>query len=275
MRWLSFAGLALLAAAVAGCDPQQSSSSQGGQDLGASAFDPTAPRNKPEPAVFGKPGPAPAEAAALPAVAQASFAAQPSGLPAPMGELSRGFGDQVFDGARPSVTPVSFSPGSTGPAARAPVTRTGKMSIDTDGAIASRSAYDAVARKDRWRSNHTSLRYSDGRSLDPTRVPYVVIPDGFQGARLGDLAYVQYGTHAAWAVVGDVGPAGHFGEGSSALAAQLGIPNDGLSGGVNSGVRYSFFPGTSTGRPQDEAELSSRMSQRVAELQGQTALASL
>lgn len=45
------------------------------------------------------------------------------------------------------------------------------------------------------------------------------------------------------AVVGDLGPATHLGEGSIALASALGIPSNPRRGGVVSGIRYRIYPG--------------------------------
>lgn len=186
-------------------------------------------------------------------------------------------GARLFDGALGSVR-AGLRPPEV-PAIGAPriVHRAG-MTIDTDGRISDPAAFRAVAARDRWRQNETSLRYANGRSLDPTRVPFIVLPLGYRGARLGDLVFVEYRGRGAWSVVGDYGPRHRFGEGSSALAASLGINPDGFSGGVRSGVTYTIFPGTARGRQPNETALLAHVrdgsavlsSTRLADSGGQT-----
>jgi hypothetical protein len=112
------------------------------------------------------------------------------------------------------------------------------MAIDTDGAY---SGSDPRITRDPYRQRQTSLRYRDGRSLNPAEIPYVVVPRSHKSL-LGDFVEVGYRSRRVLAVVGDVGP--RFGEGSVALAERLGIPASGTSGGVSSGVTYSFSPGS-------------------------------
>jgi len=126
---------------------------------------------------------------------------------------------------------------------------TTKMSIDADGAG---SAY----KSDPDGKPATALNYSDGSSLDPTRIPYVVLPPDFMKAhptvKLGDYVAVSYKDPATStvkttsAIVGDVGPAGVIGECSMACAKSLGIPNSPTKGGVSNGVTYSVYPGTAS-----------------------------
>lgn len=276
------AALALLAAALGltACDPSQDAASRAQARSSDAGFDPTAAQNVPDPARFGKPGPPaaePAEAARpgpafadlIAAVPAGSDDASPAALEAAAGKQA-----SLFDGAQAGGGPAAFVPA----APARPIVRKGRMSIDTDGEIADRAAFRRVAARDRWRQNATSLRYADGRSLDPTRVPFIVVPLGFKGARLGDLAYVTYKGRGAWAVVGDYGRRGHFGEASSKLAQSLGIDPDGYSGGVSSGVTYTIFPGTAAAPARGESELTDFIRTRSAQLgagQGRTRLASL
>ncbi|MBI5597867.1 MAG: hypothetical protein HY928_17415 [Elusimicrobia bacterium] len=153
----------------------------------------------------------------------------------------------------PPLPAASGSANLLGAAARAyqggsVVTRTAGMTIDTDGALSDADPELArMARRDPYRQSGTSMRYANGRSLDPTRVPYVVVPLKSNMAKLGDLVVVEYGGRSVLAVVGDKGPAHRFGEGSMALARQLGINPSGVSGGVSNGVRYTFL-GRGVGR---------------------------
>ena len=139
-----------------------------------------------------------------------------------------------FDGASrsPILTPV---PSGTGFSGNRQTIRAG-MAIDTDGPVA---GYDPRVHRDPHRQRETSLRYIDGSSINPTVVPYVVVPSSHKGW-LGDFVMVEYRGRQVMAVVADCGP--RFGEGSVALAQQLGIPSHGVSGGAEDGVTYTFYP---------------------------------
>jgi len=158
------------------------------------------------------------------------------------------------------------APAVTGPAAAlaarrpapfpgAPVIRRGPLRIDTDGVIQDLNLRRRVIARDRWHKDDTSLRLDDG-ALDPTVVPYIVLPEGYHGARLGDLARVTYRGRAAWAVCGDRGPRRRFGEGSVALARRLGIDPDGRTGGADDGVLYEIFPRSARFAPRTQRELT-------------------
>ncbi|MDE2293225.1 MAG: hypothetical protein KGL53_14175 [Elusimicrobia bacterium] len=141
----------------------------------------------------------------------------------------------------------------------------GGMAIDTDGDVTRGDPRLAsMARRDPYRQSRTALRYSDGRSLDPTRVPFVVIPGGSGMARLGDFVLVQYGGRSVLAVVGDVGPRHKFGEGSMALAQQLGVNPSGVSGGVSGGVTYTFLGRGSGPRPASQEMLLAGLEQATS-----------
>ncbi|MEJ8850627.1 glycoside hydrolase family 75 protein [Variovorax rhizosphaerae] len=116
------------------------------------------------------------------------------------------------------------------------------MRITADGACSGDCS------KYRNRTENTALVQPDTRSaLDPLTVPYVVLPAReyhFFGMKLGDLCIVfnRENQRIAYAVVGDLGPAGHYGEGSIALAAQLGLSVDARSGGTSKGIVYIVIP---------------------------------
>ncbi len=208
-----------------------------------SAFDPTAEENIPPPARFAKPGPPEA-----PATRQL-IAAAPA-APSPVTESHETVAwnqAMAFDGAPPLPSaPVARSPGvkrnspvPDSTQGKAVVLADRQMAIDTDGEIRDPARRASVVAHDRWHQDGTALNVA-GRSLDSTVVPYVSVPKGFGYAKPGDLVQVAYNGRTRWAVVGDVGPRGRFGEGSVALAQRLGIPSDGTSGGVWSGVTYTF-----------------------------------
>ncbi|TBR17380.1 hypothetical protein EPO15_17090 [bacterium] len=152
-------------------------------------------------------------------------------------------------------------------------TRTAGMTIDTDGDLSNADPkLAAMARRDPYRQSQTSVRYSNGRSLDPTRVPYVVIPIGYSAAKNGEFVVVEYGGRTALAIVGDRGPRNRFGEGSMALAVQLGINPSGTSGGVESGVRYTFL-GSGVGSAKSEADVLAAFESRKVALESAGLLA--
>lgn len=158
---------------------------------------------------------------------------------------------------------LATPPGLSGLCSRYPChTRRAGMAIDTDGWIKDPALRRVIVADDPWHQDITSYRYAAQRppDLDPTVIPYVVIPkSGFAHAAIGDLAVVEFRGRRVPAVVGDAGPAGKFGEGSWRLATDFGIPNSGRTGGVADGVTYTFLKGSAGPRPADEAELLARL----------------
>ncbi len=130
---------------------------------------------------------------------------------------------------------------------RRPVYFRAGMAIDADGSPRARQI-------DPTGQTQTSLRHPDGRSVDAENIPYFVLPGGKYaslGIKLGDIAAVRYNGKVAFAVFADVGPRSKLGEGSIALAQELGIPANPRSGGVRGGVEYLVFPGSGNGTPGD------------------------
>jgi hypothetical protein len=85
--------------------------------------------------------------------------------------------------------------------------------------------------------------------IDATRIPYIALPPDFAATyyiNLGDLAVVINNANgrSAYAIFADVGPKGRIGEGSIALAKQLGMPADPRRDSVADGVTYLIFPGS-------------------------------
>lgn len=96
----------------------------------------------------------------------------------------------------------------------------GKMAIDADGSALSK-------RHDFPNQPETALRYPVSNvSLDAERVPYIVLPMGelrrTAGVGTGDLAVVVKDGNVQFAIVGDVGPRQHIGEGSMKLHMSFG-----------------------------------------------------
>jgi hypothetical protein len=140
-----------------------------------------------------------------------------------------------------------------------------ELQLDTDGWPDGKNQGDST-----WQPT-TSLRYSNGGSVNANTVPYFVLPQtwyGQFGIKVGDLGAVVYKDKLAFAVFADVGPKSKLGEGSLQLLRQLGeerlrpngrIINSGMGGGVTTLV----FPGSKadTGY-QDEKSLLSHIQAR-------------
>jgi len=97
------------------------------------------------------------------------------------------------------------------------------------------------------------------RYVDSETVPYASVPPdlcGLRGVRMGDMAVVIYKGVVAGAIVADVSPHGHYGEGSIALAAALGLPSSPRSGGCSWGVTWLVWPGSHATPPWPRARIS-------------------
>lgn len=95
------------------------------------------------------------------------------------------------------------------------------------------------------------------RFIDASKVPYVVLPGDMAraaGARPGDLAIAVnlWNGNYSYAIFADVGT---LGEGSIALANNLGISSDARHGGTWWGVLYLVFPGSGDHRPKSINEI--------------------
>ena len=114
----------------------------------------------------------------------------------------------------------------------------------------------ATALADRSKPANDPTRY-----VDASRIPFVVLPGGMArqlGARPGDFAAVfnQRNGKSSFAIFGDIGPYDRIGEGSVALAENLGIRSDARNGGARRGIEYLVFPGSGNGRPRTIEEIN-------------------
>jgi Fungal chitosanase of glycosyl hydrolase group 75 len=114
----------------------------------------------------------------------------------------------------------------------------------------------ATALADRSKPANDPARY-----VDASKIPFVVLPGGMArqlGARPGDFAAVfnQRNGKSSYAIFGDVGPYDRIGEGSVALAENLGIRSDARNGGARRGILYLVFPGSGNGRPRTIEEIN-------------------
>jgi hypothetical protein len=115
----------------------------------------------------------------------------------------------------------------------------------------------ATALADRSKPFNDPTRY-----VDASKIPFVVLPGGMArqlGARPGDfaIAFNQRNGKSSYAIFGDVGPYDRIGEGSVALAENLGIRSDARNGGARRGILYLVFPGSGNGRPRTIEEINS------------------
>jgi Fungal chitosanase of glycosyl hydrolase group 75 len=95
------------------------------------------------------------------------------------------------------------------------------------------------------------------RYVDASKIPYIVLPGEMArqaGAWPGDMAVVVnlWNGDYSYAIFGDVGT---LGEGSIALANNLGISSDARHGGTWWGVLYLVFPGSGDHRPKSVDEI--------------------
>lgn len=111
----------------------------------------------------------------------------------------------------------------------------------------------------------TSLSDSTKKFTDPTgyvdasKIPYVALPQELAdraGLRLGDLAVVMNlrNGKSSFAIYAEIGT---LGEGSVALAEDLGIRSDARHGGERKGIFYLFFPGSGNLQPRTIGEIRS------------------
>src|SRR5271165_3957166 len=101
-------------------------------------------------------------------------------------------------------------------------------------------------------ADRTKDRADPTRYVDASRIPYVVLPRDVAvqgGAQLGDFAVVVNLRNGKLspAIFADVGT---MGEGSIALANNLGIWSDARQGGRRGGILYLVFPGSGNRQPR-------------------------
>lgn len=99
------------------------------------------------------------------------------------------------------------------------------------------------------------------RYVDSQTVPYVVAAKNLVnrfGVKMADVAMVLYKSQQVGAIVADVGPKYHYGEGSIALAEAFGIPSSPRTGGVRDGVTFVLFTHSNRGWPRPIAEFQAQ-----------------
>jgi hypothetical protein len=106
--------------------------------------------------------------------------------------------------------------------------------------------------------DRTKARTDPARYVDASKIPYIVLPRDLAvqgGAQLGDFAVVVNlrNGKSSYAIFADVGT---MGEGSIALANNLGIWSDARQGGRRGGILYLVFPGSGNRQPRTIEEIS-------------------
>ncbi|MEW2069288.1 glycoside hydrolase family 75 protein [Streptomyces sp. NPDC007346] len=135
------------------------------------------------------------------------------------------------------------------------------MDIDCDG----RKTKACNTRTDPYFQPQTAFQTSRGKPLDSAALPFVVVPapgpawdyrkSGLTG---GSVVAVVHRDRVRYAVIGDTGPAGIIGEGSYALAKELGIDPHPTTGGAASGVTYIAFEDSRISPIESRATAESR-----------------
>lgn len=136
---------------------------------------------------------------------------------------------------------------------------TSDMDIDCDG----KQTTQCNKQTDAAYQNQTAATDSKGDPLDAAALPYVVIPGTSArfsypsaGLKMGSVVAVLYNGKLEFGILGDVGPSNIIGEASYAMAKNLGIDPDPSTGGVDNGVTYIAFTGTTAvvKKKEDHAE---------------------
>ncbi|MEU3556128.1 glycoside hydrolase family 75 protein [Streptomyces fragilis] len=142
---------------------------------------------------------------------------------------------------------------------------TADLDVDCDG-LRTRLCNE---RTDPYFRPDTAFHQADGMPLRADRLPYVVVPEpgrawdhATAGVDAGDPVVLLHGDRIAYAVVGDLGPAGIIGEASYAAAKALGLDPHPVGGGAHSGVTYLVFKDAEV-RPLESARAAVEEGRRL------------
>jgi hypothetical protein len=110
-------------------------------------------------------------------------------------------------------------------------------------------------------ADRTKAPDDPGRYVNASKIPYIVLPAGMFrefDARPGDFAAVfnLWNGTSSYAIFADIGPPDRIGEGSIALAENLGVRSDARRGGTRGGILFLVFPGSGNGSPRTAEEIS-------------------
>lgn len=88
--------------------------------------------------------------------------------------------------------------------------------------------------------------------VDSEKIPFMQVPSRTSefGWKMGDFCTVCYNGKCVHGIVANLGPRRNFGNTSMMMAKSLGIDDSPKQGGVESGVKYLVYKGSSSKRPQ-------------------------
>ena len=131
---------------------------------------------------------------------------------------------------------------------------------------------------DPWYQPSTSSKDSTGQFVDSATVPHFVVPMSGSGfnpsahgiktnwSAIGSAGAILYDGQLLFAPYADAGPRHVVGELSAAAAAELGIPNHPVSGGIPDGVTYIVFTGPDTYvHPIESREAAETLGEELAQ----------
>ena len=115
------------------------------------------------------------------------------------------------------------------------------------------------------------------RYVDASKIPYIVLPSGMEkqvAAHPGDFAVVfnLQNLKSSPAIFADTGPPDRIGEGSIALAENLGLWSDARNGGTTRGILYLVFPRSGNGNPRPIEEINAEAEKLFQEWGGNNQL---
>ncbi len=124
--------------------------------------------------------------------------------------------------------------------------------------------------------DRTKAPLDPARFVDASKIPYIVLPGELArdvDARVGDFAVVinLRNGKSSYAIFADTGA---LGEGSIALAENLGIPSDARRGGARGGILYLVFPGSGDRTPRPIEEINSETDKLLQDWGGSEKLTS-
>ena len=198
------------------------------------------------------------------------FSPQSFGGPSRGGGGNAGGGNFAPAGESPSVASNGSAPAGNADLGRLKTLQGSQVLSDGSLAFKAGAAIDVDgsggSHGDPCKQWETSLKTSDGKSLNADNTPYFVLPPQVAkkyGIKPGDLGTISYNGKTIPAIFGDVGPKNKIGEVSRYAAQQLGINASPTSGGVSSGVSYNVFPGSGSRRPSAGSVTPQALAQRV------------
>lgn len=159
-------------------------------------------------------------------------------------------------------SPRAYGPNNTGLDWTANAGHSGNwygVATDSSGnPIIQKSPYPGMYVSTTALQDHSKSVGDPARYVDSENVNYISVASDLiklYGIRMGDVAAVYYRDTSTLcsAVCADVGPRGKYGEGSIALASQLGMSSNPKHGGCNDNVVTVIFTNSHSSWPLDDS----------------------